>query len=125
MPIQIRPVKREASDPARQQTEGALIILLGMIEGDLQAETDAEHRRTGADDLPQRLVEPIPLQTAHGAAGSSHAGENHPGGTAQPIRVRTDLRRQPDFHAGALHAAQIPRVVVDDDGRAHAAVPLE
>lgn len=86
-----------------------------MLEGNLQAEADAEHRTAAMYHLVERLIQPAFGQRTHRTTGGTHTRKYDPLCVSQSVRVGADFCVEANFPAGPLHAVQIARIVVDDE----------
>jgi len=97
----------EADGAPGNDPEAGRLSLLGSLEQELHAETDAEH---GLAQPAQRLVQTEAFQTRHGVGGRAHPRQNHMRGAADGCGVAGDARRhvqalQRELQGGDVGAA--------------------
>ena len=66
----------QAPHHARQQPQARLGVLLGGLEQNLHAHTDAQHRPAGRRPPPQQRLEALGAQLAHALTEVAHAGHD-------------------------------------------------
>ena len=82
----------------------------------LHPQADAQDRPPGGGDLAQRLRQPALAQPRDRVPERADARDHHAFGGQHLVRLRDQLRLDPDVLEGVQHGADVPHAVVDDDG---------
>ena len=100
---------------SRDDAQTGGVALFGVVQEELESEADAEKRFAGSDVFAEGTGEAPGVEGVHGGGAGTDPGKDNGVGVLEQVRVAGNNGIDAGGLQGLGHAAEVARLVVDDN----------